>query len=255
MHVVVVGESGETSLNACHAQNKQMKIHIFQRFCAFSKLSHAKGRPAWFHREGLFDQFMCTIANSDAEVAYTAIYDSANGSVNEHFIRQKGVHVIELVGGDGACSFKHMLDYVLSQELAADDIVYLMEDDYVHREGWVSVMREAFDCTNASYVSLYDHPDKYGSLYTGLVTQLLVTTSTHWRTTPSTTNTYACRFKTLQEDAQTHYDSCKYDTGTTADHEMFQKLWGKGRILITCIPGMSSHIETGQLSPCCIWNK
>jgi hypothetical protein len=39
------------------------------------------------------------------------------------------------------------------------------------------------------------------------------------------------------------------------DHEMFAELEKKGRILLTPIPGLSTHCVNNLLSPCVDWEK
>jgi hypothetical protein len=70
--------------------------------------------------------------------------------------------------------------------------------------------------------------------------------------TPSTTNTFAVKFSTLMKDFSVHH---KYSTGVepSADHQKFIELAQKGRVLISSIPGYSTHCQADLLSPCIDW--
>jgi hypothetical protein len=74
------------------------------------------------------------------------------------------------------------------------------------------------------------------------------TDTCHWRTTPSTTNTFATRYRTFQQDIAIHR---RFSLGRkiTADHEKFCCLGKKGAILISSIPGWSTHADLGNESP------
>jgi len=233
-------------------------IRVFQRHCNFSTNSEHKLRPIWFDREQLFRQLLFTVTGS-TNVNITAFHDSGNGSIEDHFLRQYKIHpyvdVISQEGGNDAKSFLNLLNYVSSQDYDDNDIIYFLEDDYAHRENWHKVLQDVFDTLNVDYVTLYDHPDKYTEIYSNLQSAIFVTKYAHWRTTPSTTNTYACKFSTLKNHIDIHRKYCDLEAGWTKDHDKFIDLWKFGSNLISCIPGYSSHIESSMLSPLTDWSK
>ena len=141
-------------------------------------------------------------------------------------------------------------------KLSDDETVYFVEDDYIHRKNSKKVMLEAFTL-GVDYVSLYDHPDKYGQshcpnpLITGMGedTQVYLTDSCHWKLTNSTTYTFATKVKTLKED----YNLIVPFASIPKDFEMWIALLTKGRSLITPIPGYATHGETAWLCPLTNW--
>ena len=146
-----------------------------------------------------------------------------------------------------------LLDHVMDRKFSDDTILYFLEDDYLHRENWAETLLEAFTLPEADYVTLFDHRDKYEhEMYTDLRSRLFYTPSCHWRSTPSTTNTYAMRMKTLCEDIATHR---KFSDGhnISLDHEKFLELGRQGKTLISSIPGWSTHCEPAFASPCNNW--
>ena len=228
-------------------------IRVFQRHCNFSSNSHNKPRPDWFDREKIFDSFVSTL---DERVDYTAFHDSGNGEIEDHFLNTKNVNKISKKGGNDAQSFLNLLNHVIEQNYSDDDIIYFLEDDYLHKPGWIDILSEGFKYIGADYYTLYDHPDKYQlPMYENLQSKIIATPSTHWRTTPSTTNTYACRFKTLKKHFDIHVNSCDLVEKWTKDHDKFINLWSIGSNLVSSIPGYSTHVEGNMLSPTIKWQE
>jgi hypothetical protein len=187
-------------------------IRLFQLHCNFSELSQNKLRPEWFNREKIFDSLMLTL---DERVEYTAFHDSGNGEIEDHFLQNKNVNKISEKGGSGAQAFVNLLNHVIKQDYNDNDIIYFLEDDYIHKQGWVDILLDGFNHIEADYYTLYDHPNKYyPELIDKFPTHLFVSPTAHWRTTVSTTNTYACRFKTLKKHFDIH----------TSNYELLPKL-------------------------------
>jgi hypothetical protein len=228
-------------------------IRIFQRHCNFSTQSAHKPRPDWFDREKIFDSFIATL---DERVDYTAFHDSGNGNIEDHFLSDKDVKKVSMLGGNDAQSFLNVLNYVIEQNYDDNDIIYFLEDDYLHKSGWIDILLEGFEYIGADYYTLYDHPDKYYlPMYEDLQSKIIATPSTHWRTTPSTTNTYACKLETLKKHLPIHIKSCDLVEKWTKDHDKFTELWHAGSNLISCIPGYSTHVEGNMLSPTIEWSQ
>jgi hypothetical protein len=226
-------------------------IYTFQRHCNFSSNSHNKPRPEWFDREKIFDSLILTL---DERINYTAFYDSGNGEITEHFLNNKDVNKISMKGGNDAQSFLNLLNYVIKQDYNDEDIIYFLEDDYLHKPGWIDVLLEGFEYIGADYYTLYDHPNKYyPNMWDKLPSYLMVSPSAHWRTTVSTTNTYACKFKTLKQHFNIHIQYCDLEAKWTKDHDKFTHLWNIESNLVSCIPGYSTHVEENMLSPIINW--
>lgn len=143
-------------------------------------------------------------------------------------------------------TFIEVVDWVI-ENLDPDDIVYFLEDDYLHREGYIDVIREGL--SRVDYVSLYDHSDKYEYDNEAV---LFYTKSTHWRLASSTTMTFATRVNTLTFDYPVWSEMTK-GTKIPPDFYIWKALVGKGRRLATPIPGFSTHGEVKYLSPVINW--
>jgi hypothetical protein len=161
--------------------------------------------------------------------------------------------------GNGAATFNLALDEALTYD--DDEIIYFIENDYLHKPGSQKIIQEAFEL-GASFVSLYDHPDKYmtpskgGNPYCeggAEDTRVYKTDSVHWKITNSTTMTFAAKVKTLKENENILR---KWTSGTHPDDlKMFLDLRSQNQLLITPIPGYSTHGETAWLTPLTDWSK
>lgn len=161
--------------------------------------------------------------------------------------------------GHGAGTFNLALDTALKYD--DDEIVYFIENDYLHKPFSKEILKEGFEL-GASFVSLYDHPDKYldpskgGNPYCqggAEDTRVYLSKSVHWKITNSTTMTFAAKVNTLK---RTESVLRSHTSGTHPnDFQMFLELRKNKELLITPLPGYSTHGETAWLSPLTDWNR
>lgn len=230
------------------------KIEIFSRHCFFSSVSQHKKRFSRFDRRACYQNLLHTVDPDKANLTF--LYDKAKGPLCSHFLAEEKTHpVIEVHEGTEAGSFLRLLEYVESLPLHPETILYFVEDDYLHRPGWLDILQEGFQVPGVDYVTLYDHRDKYFfKEYENESFRLYVTPSCHWRTTPSTTQTFAVRFKTLLHHLPIHRRFSE-DRTISADHEKFCLLHRLGSVLISSLPGFATHAEPEFASPCFDWEK
>jgi len=157
-----------------------------------------------------------------------------------------------------------------------NDIFYFIEDDYLHLHDSPKAILEGLELFD--YVTLYDHPDKYQFFKKNLNpytkfnrysenTEVTFSKSFTWRTTNSTTMSFALKGSTLKDD----YDLWKITGSNKNDHDFDnfciltkQRLIPKSRIikqlprklrflfknrkyLGACIPGLSIHLEKNYI--------
>lgn len=229
-------------------------IEVFVRHCHYSEVSAHKARFSAFTKERCFQNLLKTIEGHPVNLTF--FLDTFHPMEGEHFLRkQTQFPIVEIRAGTEAASFLAMLDYVNSQKFNSETILYFLEDDYLHRPGWPVVLREAFGLQGIDYATLYDHKDKYFyPQYESLQSKIFHTATCHWRTTPSTTNTYAMRFKTLKKHLELHR-AFSEGRSISADHDKFLKLASVGGTLISSIPGFATHAEPDFASPCIDWES
>lgn len=222
-------------------------VEVFVRHCISSSISKHKKRLPNFSYRQCYENFLATTDFSKANVTMWLDLDK-EGKREDHFLDDR-FPVVEVREGTEAGSFLRLLEYVEKQKFADDTILYFVEDDYLHKPHWIDVLLEGFQIPGVDYVTLYDHKDKYFfPMYANLKSRLFVTASTHWRTIPSTTQTFAMRYSTLIRDLKIHRRFSERRK-ISADHEKFCKLGKKGAVLISPIPGFSTHAEPEYASP------
>ena len=218
-------------------------IHILYRHTSnASGLSHE--RPSRFSYDRSLKNILFTIKDR-TDVQFHMIYDGTyTGDTTGIF------KVINFNGGSDKASFFYTWEYAKTLNINDNDLVYFLENDYLHVNDWVDKVKDLYSKYNVDgYVSLYDCPDKYTSDgYTDLVSRIYITDSLHWRTTPSTTGTFIVNKQTLDNDFDIH-------TTFYSDHDKF--LWlssNRGRIVLTPMPGLSTHCVAKYMTPMINWD-
>jgi hypothetical protein len=191
------------------------------------------------------------------------------GSETLQMISDLGLNFNQISLGN-AMSWRHVCQFAI-QNFDPKSAIYLLEDDYLHRPGSRLALMEGLEI--GDYATLYDHPDKYISTNEGgpnpYITnkaeesRIWCSTSCHWKQTNSTTMTFATRINTLMEDWPVWMEFTS--KGFPNDFGAFQRLqgignwenrlFGKKRILVSSVPGFSTHAESAWLSPHTDWTK
>lgn len=165
--------------------------------------------------------------------------------------------------GNGAASFRRALDLASSADYDDDCKVYFVEDDYLHKEDALHCIFEGLD--RCDFCTGYDHPDKYGVQFDPagnrqplqgipLVqsgaeqgTRVYLGPRCHYRTSNSTTMTFAAKASTLRRSKNT---MSRWVSGThPQDFQMFVDLvQTHGFQLGVTLPARSTHGETAFLA-------
>ncbi len=191
-------------------------------------------------------------------------------------------------GNCGTC--RYIFNEVINR-YAPDENIYLLEDDYLHLPGSRVAILEGLAI--ADYVTLYDHPDMYHPEGIGAnffvhddmpKASIFLTAHSHWRSTVSTTMTFAAKVQTLIEDRDVWNRFCvgkiPGDIGAfivlTGQDDLNEaknfvkrgvdKKWAyllvenffserKKRLLISPLPAFATHTETNYLSPLIDWSR
>lgn len=208
---------------------------------AEKKNKNSKVKPEWVNNRNCLHNLVEWKASCELYVFGDALDESLPSAkeLSDKFFKTKNHGNTE--------TFLEVLDFALNT-FDWNDIVYFVEDDYIHRPGFVDVIKEGLAI--ADYVSLYDHPDKYAY---DPKTMLHITPSTHWREASSTTMTFACKIKTLSLDKDIFKRMCQ-NQKNPPDFYIWSYLTEQlNRILLTSIPGYATHGETQWLAPCVNW--
>lgn len=224
--------------------SNQAKIHVFLRSCPESEKQNSK-YPDWFSKKEVFDNFLRT---TDFEQARLTVFFDGNES---SLFSQRLLDFPIVYGhfGTDRESYRALVEHVYNMQYADDDILYFLEDDYLHRPGWTQIMTDGFRTLNAGILTLYDHPDKYHSnAFKFLQSGIRLSSYCHWRTIPSTTNTFAIRAGLLKKHIEVFRNYW-------LDHEKFMKLWSEGVMIMSSIPAYATHCNVNCESPLHDWKS
>ena len=238
-------------------------LHIYYRHVHIKTDKNSrdpnKARPDWFSHENCFRNLMKTLLRDPqaSRVTVNIIYDGTLEDFQDDFIARYCANPALplkprlIAGGSDKNSSLITLQLAHTEALQPHDVIYMLENDYLHQDGWVSKVLEAFDSGMAfQYLSLYDHQDKYiYPMYDDLRSKVLHSASHHWRTAPSSCASYLMERRTLEAD----YDILSQGL---PDYYFFNKLSEeRQRVLLTPLPGLSTHCMTGYLSPVVSWDR
>lgn len=209
-----------------------------------SKRFPEKARPSSFSYENCLKNLLNSIKKAEKSypVKLIILYNGSEnnfqedlfGSIIENFGLDFNIYFLN--AQSAVESVLTMLEFLKSSDFREEDIIYILENDYLHHVNWIEEVFELFRSEiDFDYASLYDHPDRYNLLYGYDMSRLFVTKSRHWITAPSTCGSFMMRASVLKRDF-------RYLYSTRADRHMFANLIGKkGRRLLTPVPGLAVH--------------
>jgi hypothetical protein len=221
-----------------------------------SDSGYDKVKPHYINNENCFLNALSTFPIDNHE--WLVIADNVGEETKK--MLENHVENIQYVSiGNGAETFNLALDEALKEPLSK--VIYFLENDYLHKPNSDKIILEGLGL-GFSFVSLYDHPDKYLSPSQGgnpyceggaENTRVYLTESTHWKITNSTTMTFAATVSTLIRTRETLR---RHTQGNhPEDFKMFLDLGSQRELLLTPIPSYSTHGETRWLSPLTDWSK
>lgn len=260
-------------------------MKIFYRISP-SKSGYKKDKPDYINNENCLENFIinfgipCFNNYENVKVNYLCIINDVKDfyvnenkySIDEKIAYNKLIEdwIVELKYlfdhrtvsyGNGAESFNYALDLALEIE-DDEEIVYFVENDYLHRETSYEWILDGLNNMNFDIVSLYNHPDKFlppsqggnpnVDTQGGYLTKIYQGKLGHWMLTDSTTMTFACKVKVLRKYEQIFR---KHTTGTyPRDYDMFKELIVEnGLRLATPIEPVATHGETKWLTKYYEW--
>jgi len=220
-----------------------MKIYIYYRHTS----NHiVRNRPSWFSFENCWKNLLNTTYKKE-NINITLALD---GDINNDFTKnyKDRFTLFPTDYNSSLISYRELLKYIKGIKMDKDDLIYFVENDYLHIDNWVDKVIDLFSCYKTlNYVSLYDHNDKYMPGYDDLVSKIITSNTHHWRTTPSTCGTFIMTRDLFDKDIDV-WES------TVGDHNTFMYLnQERQRYVLTPIPGLATHCMGGLMSPTIDW--
>lgn len=226
-------------------------IHVFLRTCDKIENIHIQGRPYGLKKKEIikicFRSLMRTMVGLDWKL--TIIADDISEETLK-FFQEEGkedqVIIADTFGNDK--SLLKMFD--LAKDLDDEDIIYFLEDDYLHTNmaGWA--IKDLFDGVPRDFfVHPTDYPDQYFRKDLLMNTPIFLTKYCHWRSVSASTFTFLCKGKIAKKYMAHFKSSC-----VGADDGFLSQLF-KDTPCIAPIPGLVSHMHEGTMSPFVDWEK
>jgi hypothetical protein len=238
-------------------------IHILYRACIAEKTGV---RPPFYSKRSCARSLIRSIRSARVGSVHLFIDGHDPIEIVEEFkCGYEGTQFVRLASVGNSGSFRIALQLALA--FADDDIVYFVEDDYLHVREALGKLQAAFlQVPNAHYVTLYDHPARYMPTFIGgadLIhreSRIFLAGSHHWRSQESTCMTFAARTGTLREDRGL-FEAYLSDQTAPSDRELFRHLQGLGRyrkrsprrLLIGPMPSLATHCHLPWLAPGIDW--
>lgn len=246
-----------------------MTIHIYFRHCPTARLT-PQARPAWFGYDLCFANLVETTrqGREAGRIILHIVFDGSPEALQTDAIAPHlfplfeqtpaAIHIHHIEGGNQRAAWRACLGVIGDGAgIADDDLIYLLENDYLHVADWVSRLEElAASPIDWDYTTLYDHPDKYpgytdvadSARYRNLIGKVFCAGSQHWRTTPSSTGTYILRGRTYRRDLPV------LRLGLY-DNRLFKLLGLVRRVtVVSPLPSLSTHSMSEYLAPVVAWD-
>jgi hypothetical protein len=212
-----------------------MMIRVFYRV---SDVGHGAPRPHGMTKVRCLENLLSVFAGEEVCVIADRCATEMTGYLQGLRRRERVAALTETDCGNSG-SFREAVRQALRGD-GEHGIVYFVEDDYAHRAGAPTLLREGI--RHAEYLTLYDHPDKYRAEYGhGEVSKVIRTPSAHWRYTISTCMTFATTVGTLGLDEDV-WERFSRGPGPS-DHKAFCELRGRYQRLAVCMPGAACHMD------------
>src|SRR6056300_1174752 len=120
-----------------------------------SDAGYNKVKPEYINNENCLKNATEVFKDADWMVLADNVSADTDKMIQKYIDKSEIIYTAE---GSGAQTFN--LALVNALLLDDDEIVYFIENDYLHKPGSQKVLEEGIQL-GASFVCLYDHPDKY----------------------------------------------------------------------------------------------
>ena len=223
----------------------------------FATERHTNKRPVWFSYEQTHSRLIDTIKSNSAyfNVTLIILYDGTEEELrddfvyNYHYPNSLKIEFQLIIGRSALKAGLILLDFIKNMEINNEDLLYLLENDYMHRDNWLSAISEIYNSSiDFDFITLFDHLGAYNLPRNyNYKSKLYATDSVIWKTTPATCFSVIATKKIFNE--------C-YDTFLTEllDYKIWTKLLKKKKmVMLAPIPAYATHCMIDELSPGIDW--
>jgi hypothetical protein len=180
-----------------------MSLHVVYRSTGGE---NKKERPPYYSKVMCLLSLLRSIENASEQIDVVFLNDGAVPEDRLALMSQAG-EVVELPGVGRVRSYWTALGLLAAREWDDGDLVYFVEDDYLHLpEALGTLIAAGNELPWAPYFTLYDCPDRYtrSDDADGGRARVFIGGGRHWRTVESTTHTFAARARVIRADSWLH---------------------------------------------------
>jgi hypothetical protein len=180
-----------------------MSLHVVYRSTGGE---NKKDRPAYYSKVMCLLSLLRSVVEASEEIDVVFLNDGPVPEDRLALMSQAG-EVVELPGVGRVRSYLTALGLLAAREWDDGDLVYFVEDDYLHLpEALETLIAAGNELPWAPYFTLYDCPDRYtrSDDADGGRARVFIGGGRHWRTVESTTHTFAARARVIRADSWLH---------------------------------------------------
>jgi len=209
------------------------------------------GRPPYFCKKNNFNTLINFVFKEILSLGKTCelhvLFDGENSEFLDYISSFNFVILHRINVKNNSVSLNET--YKIADQINSSNF-YFVEDDYLHRQGAGRILCEGLD--KFGLITLYDHMDRYtrNDDITKGKDEIQLTHSSHWRTSESTTCTWAASKEIYEKVNHRAKNLLLYD------REFFRQNYLQNQIrLWVPIPGYSSHVHDPYQSPLVDWSQ
>lgn len=252
----------KNNVYVCSKETKKINrnIYIINRHLPCSRYAdvrHKNKRPEWFSYEKVQSRLISTIVKSNysSRVKLIILYDGMKDELLDDFVynfpypRELDVEFQLINGRSAVRSGFIMHDYIKNMSINDEDIIYLLENDYMHRENWLDLVYELYDSEiKFDFITLFDHPGAYTlEVNSKYLSKLYVNGLSIWKTTPGSCFSFIATKKVFGECYKTFINE-------KLDYKIWTKLIKKkGMVMLSPVPAYATHCMVDDIAPGVDW--
>ncbi len=221
-----------------------MKMDIIYRLCESEVTPPFKRiRPSWFDKINCLKTFIDSVESNKDKIGSLTFLCDGNGKLSDSIPEQYNKEFANFKSNE-----KSLLRTFDIADSLTSEIIYFVEDDYLHLENSIDVIFHG--ANKLKLVNGYDHLDRYTRKDDLSINQESIVfvseTNCHWRTAESTCCTWAATrpmWESIRDSAR-HYK--------LEDRKFFRNLYRHNIRLWTPMPGVTTQVDD-KLSPGVNW--
>jgi hypothetical protein len=248
-----------------------MKIRILIRVCDLIFSNHASARPYGANKQAIILKTLASLKSSASHIKHqiSVIADNSSDDLI-NYIHEHITADIHVTNGGASASLQKQLE--LAQHEADDTWVYFCEDDYLHhpqamnfiteflenRERYVQIDGPKFLADQLKKRPIIIHPPDYPDRYKPNQTKptwIFKSKHCHWRMIDKTTHSFILQASTVRKYYKHLYKSTIGPSDAQLSKRMYGGLYSTKPLCVSPIPGLSTHLTDGVMTPFIDWKK